>query len=51
MSLSYCAPELDTPVLYVILPPPLHLILLGLVNHIMSHLKAEYPKIVNKLNN
>ena len=39
----------DTPILYVIPPPPLHLILLGPVNHIINHLKQRYSQIVNIL--
>ena len=39
----------DTPILYVIPPPPLHLILLGPVNHIINHLKLRYSEIVNIL--
>ena len=38
-----------TPLLYVILPPPLHLILLGPVNHIINHLKHRWNEIVNMI--
>ena len=41
----------DTPILYVIPPPPLHLVLLEPVNHIISHLKLEFPELVNILQN
>jgi hypothetical protein len=39
----------NTPILYLILPPPLHLILLGPVNHIISSLKEKYPMLVKVL--
>ena len=42
--------DLNTPILYVIPPPPLHLILLGPVNHIICNLKLVYPKLVKVLN-
>jgi hypothetical protein len=37
----------DTPILYSIPPPPLHTILLGPVNHIISHMIKKYPGLVN----
>ena len=39
----------NTPILYVIPPPPLHLILLGPVNDIINNFKKYYPKLNNIL--
>ena len=39
----------DCPIIKIIPPPPLHIVLLGTVNHIFKEFEKRYPKILERV--